>query len=317
MDNLPPKVPVKHNFDALLIPEDHVSRGTTDTYYYDKDTVLRTHMTAHQVPLLLEGHSKFLVTGDVYRRDDIDSTHYPVFHQMDGVKLFNLQETGFTREDIARELKSDLETMIQHLFGDRVTRMRWIDEYFPFTDPSYELEIEFNGEWLEVLGCGLIREAILTNAGFDVTKYQGYAFGLGLERLAMIMFNVPDIRLFWSTDSRFLTQFQNIDVNNPKDLISFKPYSKYPACYKDVSCWIPSESFADNDVYELVRNVAGDLVESVKIVDQFVHPKTGRTSKCYRINYRSMDRSLTNEEIDLIQWKLRDEMVSRLGVELR
>lgn len=236
---------------------------------------------------------------------------------MDGVKLFNMRETGMTRDDIVRELKNDLETMIRHVFAGRVTQMKWIDEYFPFTEPSFELEIEFNGQWMEVLGCGLIREFILTNAGKDIAEYQGYAFGLGLERLAMIMFNIPDIRLFWSTDQRFLSQFANINVNDPGDLISFKPYSKYPACYKDVSCWLPSDSFADNDLYELVRNVAGDLVESVKVESSFVHPKTNRLSKCYRINYRSMDRNLTNEEIDQIQWKLRDAMVEKLGIELR
>jgi phenylalanyl-tRNA synthetase alpha chain len=317
-DNISPKVSTLHNFDALLIPNDHISRSLTDTYYYDRETVLRTHTTAHQVPLLMEGHEKFLITGDVYRRDDIDATHYPVFHQMDGVKLFHLGQTPvFTREDIVKELKSDLETMIQYLFGNRVTSMRWIDEYFPFTDPSFELEIEFNGEWLEVLGCGLIRESILTNAGKDKSEYQGYAFGLGLERLAMILFNIPDIRLFWSTDPRFLSQFESIDPNNPNDIVHFKPYSKYPLCYKDISFWLPTAKFADNDFYEIVRNIAGDLAESVKIVDNFTHPKTGRTSKCYRINYRSIDRTLTNEEIDQIQWKLRDEIVAKLGVELR
>jgi phenylalanyl-tRNA synthetase alpha chain len=157
----------------------------------------------------------------------------------------------------------------------------------------------------------------LTNAGKDKSEYQGYAFGLGLERLAMILFNIPDIRLFWSTDPRFLSQFESIDPNNPNDIVHFKPYSKYPLCYKDISFWLPTAKFADNDFYEIVRNIAGDLAESVKIVDNFTHPKTGRTSKCYRINYRSIDRTLTNEEIDQIQWKLRDEIVAKLGVELR
>ena len=103
-DEIEPQVPVQHNFDMLCFPQDHVGRSPSDTYYIDNQTVLRTHTTAHQVPLLLQGHREFLNTGDVYRRDDVDATHYPVFHQMDGVKIFNMKETGLSREDIANEL---------------------------------------------------------------------------------------------------------------------------------------------------------------------------------------------------------------------
>jgi phenylalanyl-tRNA synthetase alpha chain len=312
-DRFHPKVTTKQNFDDLLIPLDHVSRRMSDTYYYDKDTVLRTHTTAHQVELIKQGHKAFLVTGDVYRRDDIDATHYPVFHQMDGVKIFKRgDEIGseFTTLEkfVENELKKDLEGVVKTIFGSDA-QMKWINEYFPFTDPSLELEVLFNGEWMEVLGCGVIRRQILQNSGYDPDQYVGYAFGLGLERLAMRLFDIPDIRLFWSEDERFLSQFKG-------DIVKFMPYSKYPACYKDISFWIP-EKYNDNDFYELVRDIAGDLVENVKIVDQFVHPKTNKTSKCYRINYRSMDRSLTNEEIDHLQFQLRDRVEKSLGVTLR
>jgi phenylalanyl-tRNA synthetase alpha chain len=311
-DSIPPQVPTLHNFDMLCFPMDHVGRSMSDTYYIDEKTVLRTHTTAHQVPLLIEGHKQFLITGDVYRRDDIDATHYPVFHQMDGVKVFKLDECP-PDIDVAAELKKDLEDVIKHLFGDRVSNMKWIDEYFPFTEPSFELEIEFNGQWLEVLGSGLVRHDILRNAGLDPALYRAYAFGLGLERLAMILFDIQDIRLFWSKDDRFLNQFKKITGNMA---LQFKPYSKYPVCYKDISCWLP-ENFHDNDLYELVRNICGDIVESVKVVSSFVHPKTNRLSKCYRVNYRHMDRSLTNEEIDQLQFQLRKELEQQLKVELR
>ncbi|KAL0484958.1 phenylalanyl tRS [Acrasis kona] len=313
-DSFHPKVSTKQNFDDLLIPLDHVSRGPSDTYYYDENTVLRTHTTAHQVHLIKDGHKAFLVTGDVYRRDEIDATHYPVFHQMDGVKVFKQGDqkdsgTETLEKHVELELKKDLEGVVRAIFGAD-SQIRWNVEYFPFTDPSFELEVYFNDHWMEVLGCGVIRSEILKNTGYDTSEYVGYAFGIGLERLAMKVFEIPDIRLFWSQDNRFLSQFKN------GEFTKFKSYSKYPACYKDISFWTPSE-YNDNSFYELVRDVAGDLVETVKIVDEFKHPKTQRVSKCFRINYRSMDRSLSNEEVDQLQWVVRERVAKELMVELR
>lgn len=143
-----------------------------------------------------------------------------------------------------------------------------------------------------MLGCGVLEQKIVRNAG--IGEDVGWAFGLGLERLAMVLFDIPDIRLFWSQDPRFLSQFKDGQITK------FKPYSKYPECYKDVSFW-HGEDFHENDLYEVVRDVAGDLVEQVSVVDQFRHPKTQRESKCFRIVYRHMDRSLTNEEVDSYQ----------------
>jgi phenylalanyl-tRNA synthetase alpha chain len=194
--------------------------------------------------------------------------------------------------------------------------MRWIDAYFPFTHPSFELEIFYQNEWLEVLGCGVIEpEIIKTSTRND--KLLGWAFGLGLERLAMVLFSIPDIRLFWSDDKRFLDQFASGEMN-----VTFVPYSKYPPCFKDISFWIPEDAttaapFHVNDLNEGVRGIAGDLVEQVQLIDEFIHPKTGRTSHCYRIMYRSMDRNLTNEEIDLLQDRVRAFVQDELKVELR
>lgn len=156
------------------------------------------------------------MTGDVYRRDAIDVTHFPVFHQMEGVRIFTVEElvarsrllrekwTSLSKEErhaegvrvVEADLKQALIGMIHALF-DPNTNTRWVDAYFPFTTPSFELEIFFNSKWLEVLGSGIIHPLILRNCGYTHGEI-GWAFGLGLERLALVLFDIPDIRLFWS-----------------------------------------------------------------------------------------------------------------------
>merc|ERR1711988_470447 len=306
-----PVVNIKNNFDDLLVKPDHVSRSPIDTYYVDDEKVLRTHTSAHQSTYLSQGSKHFLVSGDVYRRDEIDRTHYPVFHQMEGVRTFE-ELDHLPREEAVKiveaDLKDALEGLVVELFGD--CERKWIDTYFPFTDPSFEMEIFYNDDWLEVFGCGVIEQEIMKNTGRGDTV--GWAFGLGLERLAMVLFGIPDIRLFWPEDPRFINQFKAGEITK------FVPYSKYPVCYKDVSFWIDQEKgFNNNDFFEIARGIAGDLIESVDLVDEFTHPKTQRASKCFRINYRSMDRSLTNEEVDELQDKIRTQMVDELAVELR
>jgi len=206
-----------------------------------------------------------------------------------------------------KELKGALEGLAKSLFGD--VECRWIDAYFPFTDPSFELEIFFKGKWLEVLGCGVMEQSILD--GNFGPGHKAWAFGLGLERLAMVLFDIPDIRLFWSDDERFLKQFKAGDLK-----ARFKSYSKFPPCYKDMAFWVSPE-FSENNLCELVRGIGGDLVEEVALIDDFTHPKTQRTSNCYRITYRSMDRSLTDEEINGLQERVREGVSQQLKVELR
>lgn len=328
LDSMDPIVSSTANFDSLLIPPDHVSRSKSDTYYVEHPNLcLRTHTSAHQLELLKEGHKQFLCTGDVYRRDDIDKSHYPIFHQMEGVKVFDLQDLDSSSNDdahqsvIMEDLKETLEGLAQHLFGP--VECRWVEEYFPFTHPSLELEIWYQDDWMEVLGCGVMQPKILQDAGYDTSQHQAWAFGLGLERLAMVLFEIPDIRLFWSQDERFWNQFQAGEITK------FQPYSKYPPCFKDVSFWLndkaadeevqeaDAKSFHVNELNDLLRQVAGDLIETVELVDQFTHPKTNRESHCYRITYRSMDRSLTNQEIDALQEQVRDKITHQLNVELR
>ncbi|KAH9857096.1 phenylalanyl-tRNA synthetase [Lenzites betulinus] len=328
MTGLSPVVTPAKNFDDLGFPADHPGRAATDSYYINRDLMLRTHTSAHEVEVFARRERQWLLSADVYRRDEIDASHYPVFHQMEGARVFPADTTGRAeleednarlahhlersniviedvphitasnpRQDmhdpvlaelVAHNLKLSLNSLMLTLFGGRAgvegepLRVRWIEAYFPFTTPSYEVEVFFRGKWLEILGCGVVQQLTLDRA--QVPNSISWAFGLGLERIAMILFSIPDIRLFWSQDPRFLSQFTAGKIS------TFKPYSKYPACYKDVSFWLGETGLHDNDFCDLVRDHAGDLVQDVVLIDSFTHPKTNRSSKCYRINYCSMDR---------------------------
>ncbi|KHJ30743.1 putative phenylalanine-trna synthetase [Erysiphe necator] len=213
---------------------------------------------------------------------------------------------------------------LNHEYHEKQLELRWVEAYFPFTSPSWELEVYWQDEWLEVLGCGIVKQSILNEA--KVPSQIGWAFGIGLERIAMLLFGIPDIRLFWSKDSRFLDQFKGLSANLD-NFKRFVPFSKYPGTYKDVSFWINDISnsnnmgqaakFCENDVMQIVRDVAGDTVESVRKVDAFYHPKTGRTSWCYRVNYRSLEKTLTSIEANMLHEAVKKELVNKLSVELR
>jgi len=350
-----PIVTPAKNFDDLGFPADHPGRALSDSYYINHGLMLRTHTSAHEVEVFARGDRRWLLTSDVYRRDEIDSTHYPVFHQMEGARVFSSNQEGVDEveadnarlsahlaqsniviEDVPHSsstnpipgiystehaermvlnLKLSLNSLMLALFGGRAgsaeepLRVRWIEAYFPFTSPSFEVEVFFHDKWLEILGCGLVQQRTLqlANIPHDVS----WAFGLGLERIAMILFAIPDIRLFWSTDPRFLGQF------TPGNISTFKPYSKYPPCYRDVSFWLPSQGLHDNDVFDLVRDTVGDLAEDVEMIDSFAHPKAQRTSRCYRINYRSMDRSLSNDEANVLHAGVITQLKEKFGVEVR
>lgn len=362
-----PVVSKYENFDVLGFPEDHPGRSKSDTYYLNADTLLRTHTSAHEWECFKECKTPgYFISADVYRRDEIDRTHYPLFHQMEGARIWaqgdafesqilkdilEIPKTDLIVEDpnppfqesnpkqehySAREtelvsihLKRTLELLVNEVFNagkkaalqagnieldtfNEPLKVRWVELYFPWTAPSWEIEIWWKGEWLECCGCGLVREQVLTNSG--IKDHVGWAFGVGLDRIAMLLFGIPDIRLFWTEDERFISQFQKSTIT------TFKPYSKYPGTVRDILYWLPqdgSQILHENDLMEIVRDVAGDIVESVKLIDEFVHPKTGKKSQCYRINYQSMDRSLTNEEINVLQDQIRDLLVNKYRIELR
>jgi len=166
-DNLEEVVSIQDNFDKLLVPIDHPARSKNDTYYVNEEYVLRTQTSAHQNQLLAQGYDKFIVTGDVYRKDTIDKTHHPVFHQMEVVKLV---PDGV---DALADLKKTLEGLIEFLYPGK--EYRFLDDYFPFTSPSLQIEVMQNGEWMEVLGAGVIHSDILRNCNIQAT---GWAFGL-------------------------------------------------------------------------------------------------------------------------------------------
>lgn len=294
-DDISPVVSIKNNFDDLLIPYNHPARSKSDTYYINENSLLRTHTSAHQSTLISQGIKKFLVTGDVYRKDEIDCRHYPIFHQMEGVCIGE-------SKDQSSCLKNTLNGLVEYLFPG--IKYRILDDSFPFTNPSFQYEIEWKGNWIEILGCGVIHPKILSNAGIDES---GFAFGLGLERLAMILFEIPDIRLFWSNDKRFTSQFQDGKV------VKFQSYSKYPSVYKDLSFYV-NDKFDYNNMCEIIRYYGNDLVESVAKKDEF--SKNGKLSLCYRITFSSMDRNLTNEEINIMNNKIREEL-NKIGYELR
>lgn len=327
---------------SLKVSSDHISRSRNDSYYINSDTMLRTHTSAHQRDFVRMGFNQFLVTGDVYRRDEIDSTHYPVFHQMEGVRIYSnhelfpdgknkIFEEGQETEDkqgkhtieaskaLELDLKGTLERLVRDIFGED-TQTRWNPCYFPFTHPSFELEVLFQGEWVEMLGSGIMRQGVLDGAG--ASHKAGWAFGLGLDRLSMLLFSIPDIRLLWSKDERFIDQFKHITLpmmikeDWSKRGFAFKPFSSYPPCYKDISFWIKPQYNA-NDLNELIRSKCGDLVESVKLIDTYTNNETGDTSHCYRLAYRSMDRNFTNEEVNELHFHVTEGIKNTLPVELR
>ena len=194
-DQLSPIVSTKACFDDLLTPKDHISRSLSDTYYVcpDEGKVLRTHTSAHQNELMKAGHRSFLATGDVYRRDEIDSSHYPCFHQMEGVHIFTPEELPGSPQSpesikyVEDHLRETLEGLVAVLFGPDC-ETRWVSANFPFTDPSIELEVYFNDDWLEVLGCGVVHSQILKNCELGHTD--GWAFGLGKSIHSLIRFSV-------------------------------------------------------------------------------------------------------------------------------
>jgi phenylalanyl-tRNA synthetase alpha chain len=194
-----------YNFDALNIGPDHPARDERDTLFISDDLLLRTETSAVQIRVL-ENQAppvKIIAPGRVYRRDTVDRTHSAIFHQVEGL----LVDENITFGD----LKGTITVFLQQLFegairsGSLQTRFR--PHYFPFTEPSAEFDVLFNGEWLELGGCGMVHPKVLENVGVDSEKYTGFAFGFGIERMAMIKFAIDDIRLFYENDVRFLRQF--------------------------------------------------------------------------------------------------------------
>jgi len=191
-----------HNFEALNIPDTHPARDMHDTFYVSDDKLLRTHTSSVQIRSMLSNKAplKIMTPGKVYRCDS-DPTHSPMFHQIEG--LYIDKNVNFCH------LKGVLINFIKEFFGKDM-EIRFRPSYFPFTEPSAELDIKFQGKWLEVLGCGMVHPNVLSNVKINTKQYSGFAFGLGVERLAMLKYDIVDLRMFYENDISFLSQFKGL-----------------------------------------------------------------------------------------------------------
>ncbi len=189
-----------YNFTALNIPEDHPARAMHDTFYVDEQHVLRTHTSPVQVHYMQDREPplRIIAPGRVYRVDS-DATHSPMFHQVEG--LWVDEQVSFAN------LKGVVQDFLQRFFEREDLVVRFRPSFFPFTEPSAEMDMSWNGGWLEIGGCGMVHPNVLGHVGIDTEKYRGFAFGLGVERLAMLRYGVNDLRLFFENDVRFLKQF--------------------------------------------------------------------------------------------------------------
>ncbi|MBI3589521.1 MAG: hypothetical protein HY093_03890 [Candidatus Liptonbacteria bacterium] len=324
----PEIVPVKESFDLFNFPPDHPARSRSDTYYLNPvrslarakgaspkdlgeatsngvndDYILRTHTTIMwyyylRLPEIQARVKKgeplgLLSYGKVYRKDEIDRNHMNVFHQMDGLYICKREE----QEIGVAELQDILIKIAQAVFGSSI-EYRFNKDTFPYTDPSLEMEIKVKERWVEVLGSGVAHKKVLDNLGVDSKTWNGWAFGFGLERLAILSMNLPDIRLLWSKDERVKRQLHLGQ--------EYKEVSKFPPITRDIS-FVVKNDFAPNDYFDLIRDLGGDLVEEVSLLDKYENAEKfgeGKLSYTYRIIYRSNERTLTTEEIEPIQAKI-------------
>ncbi|MBA4736732.1 MAG: phenylalanine--tRNA ligase subunit alpha [Synechococcus sp.] len=188
-----------YNFTALNIPEDHPARDMQDTFYLGGDLLMRTHTSPVQIRHLEDNPPpvRIVAPGRVYRRDAVDATHSPVFHQVEVLAIDEGLDFSHLRGTVMAFLKA--------FFGDLPVRFR--ASYFPFTEPSAEVDVQWRGRWLEVMGCGMVDPAVLEGLGLDPERYSGFAAGLGVERFCMVRHGIDDIRRLYTSDLRFLEQF--------------------------------------------------------------------------------------------------------------
>lgn len=312
---VPEIVPADASFDLFDFPKDHPARSLSDTYYVDGH-VLRTHTTIMWYYYLKEDAVRkrigqglsvgSLSYGKVYRKDEIDRHHMNVFHQMDGWFLCRKAE----RVIISEDLQNTLIDIAKAVFGEDV-KYRFNEDKFPYTNPSLEMEIERSGKWIEVLGSGVVKGSVLKNLGVDPEIYNGWAFGFGLERLAIASMELPDIRLLWSEDKRVKRQLK---LGN-----KFQEVSKFPPITRDIS-FIVGADFVPNNYFDLIRDIGGNLVEEVRLLDKYENAEKfgpDKISYTYRIVYRSNERTLETAEIDPLQNRIYEETKNQFNAAVR
>jgi|SRR3989338_6475193 len=312
---IPEIIPIDILFDLFDFAKDHPARSESDTYYVDDKNVLRTHDTVMWHYYLNDPEIKERINkkeslgvfcyGKVYRKDEVDRHHMNVFHQIGGLYLIPDSQKMLTIDD----LKDALSLIVKSIFGPDV-KFRFNVDVFPYTDPSLEVEIEVNGKWIELLGGGMPKKTVLKNFGLE--GYNGWAFGFGLERLAIAKMEIPDIRIFWSDDPRIKNQLKNLENK-------YKEVSKYPSIIRDIS-FIINKSTNLNNYYELARDLGENIIEQVELMDQYENDeKFGEDKKSYtfRIVYRSLEKTLTDQEVNKIHDKITEKTKQELQVVIR
>ncbi len=331
-------------FDLFNFPEKHVARRPSDSYFINKSSdtknsmLLRPHTSVMWYHYLLKqwwkeeldknGEIKALSWWKVYRVDELDKTHHECFHQIDWLKI-----TEKSKEIINQDtLKEVLSSTIKALFWENVEYRFNVDQ-FPYTIDSLEVEVMYNWKWLEVLWAWVVHPTVLEKLWLDSDKYNWWAFGFWIERLAMAIKWVPDIRIFWSNDSRIKKQWWNFT--------KYKEVSNYPPVYKDISFISSKNTFlrdleeekksneleltkeTESDLFALswiIRDIAWNLIEEVKIIDIYENDtKFWKENKSITIKivFRSIERTLTDEEINKIYFEIRDKLEKDLWYELR
>lgn len=312
----PEIVPADISFDLFDFPADHPARSQSDTYYVNEKNILRTHTTVMWYYHMHNEKVKQRMAvgqpvgafsfGKVYRKDEIDRRHMNVFHQIDGWYLAPKEKQIIGEDD----LKKVLSDIAKAIFGQDV-KYRFNKDTFPYTDPSLEMEIEMWGNWVEGNGCGVVKGSVLEKFGIDSSRWTGWAFGFGLERLAILSMDLPDIRLLWSQDPRVTKQLHLGQ--------KFVEVSKYPPITRDIS-FIVNKSFVPNNYFDLIREIGGDLVEQVELLDKYENAEKfgpDRISYTYRVVYRSPEKTLKNDEVEPLQDKLYQQTKEIYNAELR
>lgn len=303
-------------FDLFNFAPNHPARSKSDTYFIDEHHILRPHTTVMwyyylnlpEVKERLKNNEDIGVFcyGKVYRKDEIDRTHMNVFHQIDALYLTPTSKKILALEDLQKVEAS----VVKAVFGEQI-EYRFHEETFPYTHPSTEIEIKKGNQWIEILGSGVVNGEVLEKLGVNSKQYNGWAFGFGLERWAIISMELPDIRLLWSNDERVKKQLK---LGN-----KFKTVSKYPAITRDISFIVP-KVFVPNNYFDLIREIGGDLVEEVALLDKYENDQKfgpNKMSYTYRIIYRSLNRTLKSSEIDPLQAKIETETKKQFHAEIR
>lgn len=335
-EDLSPVTTPYQNFDNLLIPVGHKDRSEIENYFVNENTVLRCHTSAHAPDLIAMGHNNFLLSGDVYRRDTYDRLHSPIFHQLEVQRLFtkeqlfrNSPDTNIFNMDArnskletedkqhvhtieaVKAMSSSMKKTIEEIvfggvFGQTLTH-RWNNYYVQFGRPAYEMEVLFEGEWLEIVAGSILKQEIVDRTG--ATDKIAWSCGFGLDRIAMALYNIPDIRLMRSDNAKFTNQFSAMKDSGTQ----FKPHSMCPTFFKEIILLLPrgvdSNAF-EYDFYELVRIAAENAVQKVELADKFDR------SHRYRITYTSWDEVLNQEEVNAHHDVIKELAASKLNAKV-